>query len=415
MRVRSLAARVAPLVMGLAGFAVIGLHLPAEVAAAVAPADKCEATKAKTAGKHAKCRSGVYSSAIKKGEASDAAKLLKCSDKITVSFTKAEDKAAGACPTTDDATAVEDVVDACVDGVLADLGGVPGPGGDEAKCQASKVKEAGSYADCRLKALAKGISKNLPSDFTKCEEKQLSKWSKLEEKPCSTMGDQASVKADIDACTTAVATAIDDIEDPLVEYSQDFEGLNQLSPSALSGDGWLYFANVFAPPSTFLYNYGPGGAPNGGAAFSGIDSGQGGAEQGLQQLVVYSDYNNGDHNNGNLIEANVFRERTIVAGDAGRTLTFAFDAKKGNITGATTAIAFIKVLKQSDLSYATLAFPTVNTTNLPTTWGGYSVTVDITPAMVGELIQFGFSSTATNYEPSGVFYDNIVVSTLTTP
>ena len=33
----------------------------------------------------------------------------------------------------------------------------------------------------------------------------------------------------------------------LAPYSQDFEGLDQADPAALSNDGWLIFANVFGP------------------------------------------------------------------------------------------------------------------------------------------------------------------------
>ena len=35
--------------------------------------------------------------------------------------------------------------------------------------------------------------------------------------------------------------------EPSVEFSQDFEGLDQLSLTALGDDGWLYFANDFDP------------------------------------------------------------------------------------------------------------------------------------------------------------------------
>ena len=88
----------------------------------------------------------------------------------------------------------------------------------------------------------------------------------------------------------------------LSAYSQDFEGLNQADGAALSNDGWVVGANVFDPTgTTFLYNYFTFPAPNGGPAFSGIDIGQGGPNQGNQQMVVYSDYNNGDHAVGNRI------------------------------------------------------------------------------------------------------------------
>ena len=113
----------------------------------------------------------------------------------------------------------------------------------------------------------------------------------------------------------------------LTAYDQNFESLNAMDPGAIAADGWLGFANVFdAPGGNFLYNYGPFRAPNGGPGFSSIvSSGNAGPAQQAQQLNVYSDYNNGDHGNGRYIEANVFREMPIGAGDVGSTWTFKFD------------------------------------------------------------------------------------------
>ncbi len=414
--VRFLSARALAWVVTVAVVAGLGV---APASAADDAAGKCEQSKAKGAGKHASCRANVYAGAIKKAVAADGEKLTKCSDKVTSSFTKAEEKAAGACPTTGDSSAVEGTVDACIDDVVTDLGGAPGAGGATAKCQSAKAKEAGKYASCRLKAAAKGIKEDLAADYGKCEEKFTGKWAKLEEKSCATTGDVAAIKAVLDACTTAVETAIDDIEDPVVEYALDLEALDPNSPTALSAEGWLVYVNVFnpGPPPTHAFGYSFGPAPNG-FPVSAVVSGQGGAEQGSLQFSFYSDYNcclGAGHNTGQLVETNIYKERTITAGDVGRTFTFTFDGKLGNLTGATTANAFFKVLMQSNGSYVPLAFPNIDTTALPSTWGTYSVSLDITPAMQGELLQFGFSNTATNFVGSGMFYDNLEVSSLTTP
>jgi hypothetical protein len=127
--------------------------------------------------------------------------------------------------------------------------------------------------------------------------------------------------------------------DPAAQYAQDFESLNQTSPTALGDDpdpawgvGWLVFGNVFeADGETFLYGYGADPAPNNSGAFSGIALGEGGVDQGDQVLVIISDYNNADQATGRRIEANTFRERTITAADIGTTINFGFDAKRGNI------------------------------------------------------------------------------------
>lgn len=202
------------------------------------------------------------------------------------------------------------------------------------------------------------------------------------------------------ACLTPVAGFA------LTPYSQDFEGLDQGDPNALAHDGWLVFGNVFGPDWAYWYGYGPFPAPNGGPAFSAIASGEGGAEQGDQQLSVYSDYNNVDHGNGAYIEANVFQEQAIVAEDVGQTWNFDFQAKRGNIEGQTTALAFIKTLDPND-NYNLTNFITVDMTSIPATWGGYSVSLAIDESLAGQILQFGFASTATNYEGSGIFYDNI--------
>jgi hypothetical protein len=77
----------------------------------------------------------------------------------------------------------------------------------------------------------------------------------------------------------------------LVEYTQDFESLNAADGASLTNDGWLVFGNVFDGSGNYKFGYGPFGAPNGGSGFSAIDSGQGGAAQGSQQLSIYNDYN----------------------------------------------------------------------------------------------------------------------------
>ncbi len=415
-RTSHLTARRVPVVLGVAMFAGIALQPPATAAAAGDPADGCEQGKAKSSGKYAQCIAGVNAKAIKDSlSPADAEKLTKCSDKIGGSFTKAEEKAAGACRTDGDTVTIRGALDDCVNGVVTSLGGLPGPGGDEAKCQSAKVKESGKYAACRFKALAKGIKDGVSPDFTKCNDKLSSKWTKIEEKPCSTTGDGATVKAAIDACYDIVAGNLH----PTIEYQQNFESLVQTSGTALSDDGWLVYATVFGPDWSYWYGYGAYPAPNGGPAFSGIDIGQGGPEQGSQQLVVYNDYNNGNHGDGSNahIEANVYRERTIVAGDVGRTLIFEVDAKRGNIndpSGSSTAVTFIKTLDPGS-GYAMTNFVTYNTTGLPATWSGFSIELDIGATLVGQVLQFGFSTTASNYEPSANFYDNIVASTVPTP
>lgn len=192
----------------------------------------------------------------------------------------------------------------------------------------------------------------------------------------------------------------------LMPYSQDFETYAPPAPGALLGDGWLVFGNVFGPDWSYWYGYGPFAAPNDGAAFCAVALGEGGPGQGAQQLSVYSDYNNADHGNGAWIESNVFQEQLIGPGDVTETWAFTFDAKRGNLAGNSTALAFIKTL-DPNAGYATTNYITMDMTSLSTSWTCYCLMIVIDASLDGQILQFGFSNTATAYEPSGIFYDNV--------
>jgi hypothetical protein len=193
----------------------------------------------------------------------------------------------------------------------------------------------------------------------------------------------------------------------LTAYSQDFELLGQADPSALDTDGWLVYGNVFQPDgTTYIYGYGANPAPNDGFGFCQIVLLEGGIEQGVQQLVSFSDYNNGDHALGNIIESNVYQEQTIGPADVGTTWVFDFEAKLGNLTGASTAAAFIKTLNPA-AGYALTNFISEDMTSTPLTWTGYSISIVIDASLNGQILQIGFLNRATNYVSSAVFYDNL--------
>ena len=196
----------------------------------------------------------------------------------------------------------------------------------------------------------------------------------------------------------------------LAPYAQDFEALDAASPTALGEDGWKTFTNVFNPDGSYAYGYGVFDAPNGGASWSSIQVGSGGPYQGAQAMNIYSDYGNGDHNIGNLIDALVFQEQEIGAADVGETWRMRFDQLQSppNNPGGTTTRAFIKVLRRSDGSFAELYLNEFDTTDASqSAWSSLALDVTIDPAWAGELIQFGFASVATFYEDSGRYYDNI--------
>ena len=186
----------------------------------------------------------------------------------------------------------------------------------------------------------------------------------------------------------------------LVHYSQDFEALHPADPAALSNDGWRIFANVYDTDKTsHLYDYGVFVAPNGGAGFSSITG-----VPGSQQLTVFSDYNNTDHGDGKWIEALVFQEQTISVSDVGSIWNFTFDVKQGNQIPESSSNAFLKTINNAlDVTSESI----LDTTAFGTDWGTLSLSLEIDNSMVGQVLQFGFSSTASYYTPSGVLYDNI--------
>ncbi len=185
-------------------------------------------------------------------------------------------------------------------------------------------------------------------------------------------------------------------------YIQDFEGLAQVD-GALAGDGWFVYTNVFDAGGNFV---GGGGspAPNNVGNYCDITDGQGGFDQEVQQLVMYSNYWDGNHGNLDfVIESNLYQEWPVTAG-AGMWY-FTFDAKMGDLGGSSEAFAFIKVLDPG-AGWATTHFITADMTNISDTWIDGMLSIDLT-GLEGRIVQIGFMTNASNYEPCGVFYDNV--------
>lgn len=82
----------------------------------------------------------------------------------------------------------------------------------EDKCEAKKLKEAGKYGFCRLKAESKGVKRGESPDFSKCDEKYSLKWQKAETKAglgvCPSEGDEVAIQAFIAQHTDDIATAL---------------------------------------------------------------------------------------------------------------------------------------------------------------------------------------------------------------
>ena len=200
----------------------------------------------------------------------------------------------------------------------------------------------------------------------------------------------------------------------LSPYSQDFEGMtpNQgYPPNDLEADGWRIYGQVFdADPYTNsgltpVSNYGrPYQAANGDpGSIQGVATGEGGPDQGDVVLNKYSDYNNGDQV-GSYVQASTFQTQLISTSNAG-LWRFTYDAKIGNLEEDSSAFAYILI---QDFVNPDI-FVSNDTTNLPVEWGTYTLDLLIPEsyAEAGATLSFGFSATATAYNGSGVFYDNL--------
>lgn len=188
-----------------------------------------------------------------------------------------------------------------------------------------------------------------------------------------------------------------------VQFEDDFESYALYVGPGSDGDiggGWSIFANVFGdyPGCTqYWYNYGVFAAPNKDTGFSNISLGSTG-----QALNVFSDYDNGDQGNGACIETSVFQERVFSAADAD-SYTFQFSTETPISLGAgVDTYGFVKLLDPNN-GYNPDIFQKVSTKSA----GVRSITVSLDATADGKILQWGFSTIASNYEPSGRLYDNV--------
>lgn len=100
---------------------------------------------------------------------------------------------------------------------------------DAVKCQAAKMKLAGQYAFCTLKAEAAALTKQLPLDLTKCQTQYDAKCAKLETKygsACPTPGDcgtnRAAAQCASDALPTGGGTSGDPVTTPVMDDTPVF-------------------------------------------------------------------------------------------------------------------------------------------------------------------------------------------------
>ena len=125
---------------------------------------------------------------------------------------------------------------------------------------------------------------------------------------------------------------------------------------------------------------------------------------------MYNDYNCcapdiGHNNPTDVVQVNIFKEQTIAAEEVGKTIAFSFDAKRANIGGSSTANAFIKTIvgwqrdQQRDARH--------DEPSGHARMDSFTITLEIVPELAGEILQVGFQTEASNFEPSANYYDNV--------
>lgn len=204
----------------------------------------------------------------------------------------------------------------------------------------------------------------------------------------------------------------------LTSYVQDFESLDRTNPSALADDGWLLFAAGINGSGSFgNFGAGPFTAPNNIAApsisvISDLTSG-GSPPAGNQGLVFFSDYGSGLHGDPadpRDLVLSLFQERTIAADDIGNSVTFSWlaDGNAAPPTGDAITEAFLLTLDPTAGFAATnnLAFNTTLTADGALAANSLTLALN-DPALVGQILQFGFRNTASDFEGSAVDYDNV--------
>jgi len=193
----------------------------------------------------------------------------------------------------------------------------------------------------------------------------------------------------------------------LMTYSENFESLNAISSSALSDAGFVIYENSYNDQGLTdqINSAGPNSGRNDYRGFTQLVTGEGGSAQGNQQLKVFSNYLS-KHQKSLYVDALTLQQQTIGSTDLGSTWTFSFDAKQGDITGTSSASAWIRTIDGGSILGESL----LDTTSLGFDWGSYSVSLYIDTSWEGKTLEFGVKSAATDYAMSGVYYDNLSLS-----
>ena len=189
-----------------------------------------------------------------------------------------------------------------------------------------------------------------------------------------------------------------------ISYSEDFESGNVV--------GWSIAMNAFDESCTnYLYYY--GSVPEGQVVKVDV-------YEENSVLNVFSNYEDANLSaspdvEGICLEANVFREVELTSDNIG-TYTFSYDiiepplSDAGNTQTGQRAVGYIEIREPPSYNEVSGLERQIS---VPGTRG--EITYTIGEDMIGKLLRFGFATTAANYDPSGMYYDNVVFETPAQP
>jgi hypothetical protein len=185
-----------------------------------------------------------------------------------------------------------------------------------------------------------------------------------------------------------------------ISFSDNFESypIYEGGDATDLGGDWKLYINVFGNFSacdSYLYGYGTFAAPNGPNVSNVVAGDTGNA------LNAFSNYADEQHANSNCLETNVFQERIVSSSDTG-LYTFRFETQVPMELGAgVETYGFVKLLDSNNFS--TLIFEKVSTTAA----GAKIINVTLDASAEGQILQWGFTNVASDYLPSGRWYDNV--------
>ena len=185
-----------------------------------------------------------------------------------------------------------------------------------------------------------------------------------------------------------------------IDFSTDFEE----GATAVS-DNWTWGANQFDDAGCTAYNSSYGyyrpdfAAPDAGPQVSSLSPQFAAEPDAPKQMVFYSDYNNAAFGGAadKCVEVRVFREVNPITADDVGVYQFKYETTVDSLDPADAARAGA-VIWLNDA-------PAATGSALPA--GAYTVDFEITDAMVGGKLQYGFFNKSSNYQDTGVKYDNV--------